>query len=167
MSHSDSHPWLWMTVGRLVLVKSTRMPWRLEWMLRLEKFSENALWASSSWNWRERGAESKDEEAPEWRRFRAGVDLRLGAIDTSNVNRKRGKERETIRKVPSSFKYQEYWKEVRMHGKCMNMWHAKENASWAQPNPNLSAHKHIAHIWMHDNIIIMLMWCNAWGFKHI
>ena len=21
-----------------------------------------------------------------------------------------------------------------MHKKCMNMWHAKENASWAQPN---------------------------------
>ena len=32
---------------------------------------------------------------------------------------------------------------------------------------NLSAHKHIAHIWMHVNTIKMLMWCNVWGFKLI
>ena len=87
-----------------------------------------------------RGVELEDKEALEWRRFRAGVDVRLGAIETSNVNKQRGRERETIRKVPSGFKYQEYWKEVHMHGKCMNMWHTKENASWAQPNPNLLAH---------------------------
>ena len=49
---------------------------------------------------RERGAESEDEEAPERRGFRAGVDLRLGVIDTTNVNRKRGRERKTIRKFP-------------------------------------------------------------------
>ena len=59
----------------------------------LEKFSENALKASSSWNriWESVGSE--DEEAPEWKEFRAGVDLRLGAIDTTNVNRKSGRER--------------------------------------------------------------------------
>ena len=56
-------------------------------MPRLEKFFENALWASSSRNRRERGEESEDEEAPERRGFRARVDLRLGAIDTSNVNK--------------------------------------------------------------------------------
>ena len=28
-----------------------------------------------------------------------------------------------------------------MHGKCMNMWYAKEIASWLQPNPILLAHK--------------------------
>ena len=30
------------------------------------------------------------------------MDLRLGAIDTTNINRKRGRERKTIRKVPSN-----------------------------------------------------------------
>ena len=46
---------------------------------------------------------SEDEEVSERRRFRAGVDLRLGAIDTTNVNRKRGREKETIKKVPKQF----------------------------------------------------------------
>ena len=58
------------------------------------------MWASSSQNQREKGAESEDEEAPKQRRFRAGVDLRLDATDMTNVNRKRGREKETIRKVP-------------------------------------------------------------------
>ena len=146
-SHSDSHPLLWMTKGRSVSAKPGSMTWHSKWMPRLEKFSENALWALSSRNWRERGAESEDEEAPEWRGFQAEMDLRLGVIDTSNVNRKRGRERKDNQKSPKQFQiYHEYWKEVRMHEKCMNMWHAKENASWAQPNPNLSAHKHITHI---------------------
>ena len=64
-------------------------------MPRLEKFSENALKASSSQNRTLEGGEgSEDEEAPERRRFQAGVDLRLGAIDTTNVNRIRGRKRE-------------------------------------------------------------------------
>ena len=45
---------------------------------------------------RKRGVESEDEEALEQRGFRARVDLRLGAIDMTNVNRKRGREKETI-----------------------------------------------------------------------
>ena len=146
-SHSDSHPLLWMTEGRSVLAKSDRMTWHSEWMPRLEKFSENALKASSSWNriWDRVGSE--DEDALEWRGFEAGVDLRLGAIDTTNVNRKRGRERKTIRKVPSNFKYNKYIKNrACMYGECMNMWHAKEIASWAQPNPILPAHNQFAHI---------------------
>ena len=147
MSHSDSHSRLWMTVGRLVSAKFASMTWRSEWTPRLEKFFENALWALSLRNRRERRAESEDEEALEWRGFQVEVDLRLGAIDTTNVNRKRGRERKDNQKSPKQFQiYQEYWKEVRMHGKCMNMWHAKEIASCSQPNPNLSAHKQIAHI---------------------
>ena len=55
-------------------------------MPRLEKFSENALKASSSRNRIVEREGSIDEEAPERRGFRAGVDLRLGAIDTTNVN---------------------------------------------------------------------------------
>ena len=101
-SHNDFHPQLWMTVGRSMSAKSASMTWRSEWTPRLEKFFENALWASSSWNRRERGAELEDEEAPEWRGFRAGVDLRLGAIDTTNVNRRRGRERKKIRNVLSN-----------------------------------------------------------------
>ena len=77
-------------------------------MPRLEKFFENSLKASSSRNQTKEGEGSEDEEAPERRGFRAGVDLRLGAIDTTNVNKQKGRERMTIRKVPSSFKYQVY-----------------------------------------------------------
>ena len=93
-SHSDSHPLLWMTEGRSVSTKSDKMTWHSEWMPRLEKFSKNALKASSSWNQTLEGEGSVDEEPPEWRGFRAGVDLRLGAIDTTNVNRFRGRKRE-------------------------------------------------------------------------
>ena len=55
-------------------------------MPRLEKFSENALKASSSRNQTVEGEGSEDEEASEQRGFRAGVNLRLGAIDMTNVN---------------------------------------------------------------------------------
>ena len=55
-------------------------------MPRLKKFSENALKASSSRNRTLEGEGSVDEEAPERRGFRVGMDLRLGAIDTINVN---------------------------------------------------------------------------------
>ena len=45
----------------------------------------NALNASSSRNWTVEGEGSVDVEAPERRGFWAGVDLRLGAIDATNV----------------------------------------------------------------------------------
>ena len=57
-------------------IKSDKTTWRFE----------NALKASSSWNRIVEGEGSEDEEAPERKGFRAGVDLRLGAIDTTNVN---------------------------------------------------------------------------------
>ena len=91
-------------------------------MPRLENFSKNALWASSSRNRREIGLESKDEEAPDRRGFRAGVVLCLGAIDTTNVNKIERGKKETIRKTPKQFKYNKYIEKiVRMHEKCMNM----------------------------------------------
>ena len=71
-------------------------------MPRLEKFSENSLKATSSRNQTLEGEGLEDEEASKRRGFRAGVDLRLGAIGTTNVNRDRGRERKTIRKVPSN-----------------------------------------------------------------
>ena len=55
-------------------------------MPHLEKFTENALKASSSRNPTEDREGSEDEEAPERRGFQAGVDLRLDVIDTTNVN---------------------------------------------------------------------------------
>lgn len=71
---------------------------------------------------RERGTKSEDEETLERRGFRVGVDLRLGAIDMTNVNRKRERERKDNQKGPKQIKYNQYIeKRVRMHGKCMNM----------------------------------------------
>ena len=63
-------------------------------MPHLEKFSENALKASSSRSQTIEEEGSEDEEALEQKGFRAGVDLRLGAIDTTNVNRFRGRRKE-------------------------------------------------------------------------
>ena len=62
-------------------------------MPRVEKFSENSLKASSSRNRTLEGERLEDEEAPERRGFRARMDLHLGAIDTTNVNRNRGRKR--------------------------------------------------------------------------
>ena len=69
-------------------------------MPRLEKFFENALKASSSRNRTLEGEGLEDEEAPERRGFRAGVDLSLGVIDTTNVNRNRGRKRKDNQKSP-------------------------------------------------------------------
>ena len=63
-------------------------------MPHLEKFSENALKVSSSQNRTVEGKGSVDEEAPKQRGFRGRVDLCLGAIDTTNVNRFRGRRKE-------------------------------------------------------------------------
>ena len=142
-SHSDSYPRLWMIVGRLVSVKSTKMTRRSEWTPHREKFSKKSFRASSLWSWIWENVGSKEDDAPKRGEFRDRANLRLGAIDTINVNRKRGRERKTIRKDPKQFKYNKYIeKRVRMHGECMNMWYAKEIASWAQPNPILPAHTH-------------------------
>ena len=69
-------------------------------MSRLEKFFENALKASSSQNRTLEGEGSKDEEALERKGFQTGVDLCLGVIDTSNVNRNRGRKRKDNQKSP-------------------------------------------------------------------
>ena len=40
----------------------------------------------------------------------------------TNINKKRGRERETIRKVPKQLKYNKYIEKiVRMHEECMNI----------------------------------------------
>ena len=91
-------------------------------MPHLEKFSENALRATSSRNRTLKGEESVDEEVQEQRGFRVRVNLRLGVIDTTNVNRfKRRRREEQSEKSQAIQIYQIYEKRVRMHGKCMNM----------------------------------------------
>ena len=99
-------------------------------MPRLEKFSENALKASSSWNWMLEGEGSVEEEAPERRGFRTRVDLRLGAIDTTNVNRFRGRRREEQSEKSQAIQiYQIYEKEstyaweMHEHVTCKNKKH--------------------------------------------
>ena len=109
-----------MTSGRSVSAKSARMTWHSEWMPRLEMFSEKACRASSSRNRRWEGVGSEDEDVLEWRGFRDGVNLRFGSIDTTNVNRKRGREKETIKNASKQFKYSKY---IEMEYVCMgNAW---------------------------------------------
>ena len=164
--HSDSQPWLWKTSGRSVSEKSNKMTRHSEWTPYREKFSEKSFRASSSQNRMWEGVGSKEDDALERKGFWDRADLHLGVIDKTNINKKKGRERKTIRKAPKQFKYNKYIeKEVHMHGECMNMWYAKEIASWAQPNPILPAHNQMHTSKMHDNTVIMLMWCNAWDFK--
>ena len=81
-------------------------------MPHLEKFCENALKASSSRNQTLAGEGSIDEEGSERRGFQAGVDLRLGAIDTTNINRFRGrKQKEQSENSQAIQIYQIYGKE--------------------------------------------------------
>ena len=86
------------------------------------KVLRECLLASSSRNQICDGVGSKEVDASKRRGFRDEVDFSLGAIDTTNVNEKRGRERERIRKVLTFFKYNKYIeKRVLMHGKYMNM----------------------------------------------
>ena len=55
------------------------------------------------------------------------MDLCLGAIDTTNVNRFRGRRSEEQSEKSQVVQiYQIYEKRVRMHEKCINMRHAKQ-----------------------------------------
>ena len=92
--HRDSHPRLWMTMGRLVLEKSNRIMRHSEWMPHLEKFSEKSYQAFSSRNrtWKRVGSE---EDAPKRRGFQDEADLCFGAMrKLSKRERERERERE-------------------------------------------------------------------------
>ena len=92
-THSDSYPQLWMTVGRSVSAKSTKMTRRFEWTPR----------ASSSWNRIWEGIGSKEDDAPEQRGYWDGADLHLGAIDTTNeTKREEEKERQSEKSQSNS-----------------------------------------------------------------
>ena len=103
-SHSDSHPRLWMTMGRSVLAKSAKMTRRSKWTPRREKFSEKSFQASSSRNRIWEGVGSEEDDAPERRGFWDEVDLRLGAIDTTNVNKREreGRKRQSEKSQSNS-----------------------------------------------------------------
>ena len=84
------------------------------------------------------GEGSIEEEAPERRGFRARVDLRLGAIDTTNINRFRERRREEqSEKFQAIQIYQIYEKE------SMYAWKMHEHVTYkiksimssAQSNP--------------------------------
>ena len=141
-SHSDSHSLLWMTEGRSVLAKSDKMTWCFEWMLRREKFFENALKASSSRNWIWDKVGSDEEEAPERRGFRAGVDLRLGAIDMTNVNNREGEKEgqseksQTFSNISNILKRSTYAWEMHEHVTCKRnfiMGSAQSKSTSTQP----------------------------------
>ena len=101
-SHSDSHPQLWMTVGRSVSAKFAKMTRCSEWTPRREKFFEKSFQASLSRNRIWEGVGSEEDDVLERKGFWDGADLRLGAIDTTNVNRRRGKERQSEKLQSSS-----------------------------------------------------------------
>ena len=97
--HRDSHPRLWMTMGKAVSEKSDRTTWHSKWIPQLEKFSKKSLQAFSSWNRMWRGVES-EEDVLEWRGFQDGVDLRLDAIcSLSEREREREREREKQKNI--------------------------------------------------------------------
>ena len=93
--------------------------------------------------WRIRRWRSTETKA-----FRARVDLRFGAINTTNVNRIRGRKREEQSEKSQAILIISIILKIRYV--CMgNAWTCdmqNKKASWAQPNPNLSAHKQIAQI---------------------
>ena len=95
ISQRDSHPRVWMTPSRGMSKKFDRMTWRIGWMPCLWKFSRKSCWAFPSRNWKWRKGVSKKEEDLEPRGFRAGVNLRLGAM-RSLSEREREKERKHI-----------------------------------------------------------------------
>ena len=76
-----------MIVGRSISEKSDRMTWRSKWMPRLENFSEKSIRALSSRNSTWEVVSEEEVDAPEWREFWDGVDLRLGAIEYTNTRK--------------------------------------------------------------------------------
>jgi len=102
ISPRDSHPWLWMVEGRAVSKKFDTTMWHSEWIPRLEKFSKKSWWAFQSWSWTRVGVRL-EEDVPEQRRFRKGVDLRLVAMHSLFVReRERERERERGRETENT-----------------------------------------------------------------
>ena len=101
ISHIDSHPRLWMTVGGVVSKKSNRITWRSEWTPCLEKFSEKSFWSFSSWNWTWRGVGSK-EDSPRMKRVLRRSGFVLGChvqiMRVRERERERNKQKSTITK---------------------------------------------------------------------
>ena len=112
-----------MTVGRSASEKSDKMTWHFEWMPHQEKFSKKSLRPFSLWNQMWEWVESEEDDL-EWRGFWDGVDLHLSAMMQTNRERERERERERSRKAQTQLISKDRKRKVRMHEKCMNMWHA-------------------------------------------
>ena len=139
ISHRHSYLYLWMTVDRVVLKKPDRVTRCSEWMTCLEKFSKKSWWAFLSQNQTWVGVGS-EEDVLEQRRFRDGVDLRLGAM-CSLSKRERGREGEKQKKKKKSQQSTNNRKEEGMYAwKMQEYVTCKKNVSWVQPNPNLTTH---------------------------
>ena len=139
ISHRDSHTWLWMIVGKAISEKSDRTTRRSKWIPCLEKFSKKSWWAFLSQNQTWVGVGS-EEDVLEQRRFRDGVDLRLGAM-CSLSKREREGERERNKKKKKSQQSTNNRKEEGMYAwKMQEYVTCKKNVSWVQPNPNLTTH---------------------------
>ena len=76
--------------GKVSVGKVPQMTQCSEWRPRLEKFFEKSFRASSSQNRIWEGVGSEEDDVLECKGFWDRADLRLGAIDTTNVNRRRG-----------------------------------------------------------------------------
>ena len=143
ISQRDSHPRVWMTLGRGMLEKFNRITWRSGWTPRLEKFLEKSWWAFSSLNrtWRRGTIGSEEDDDPKRKGFRVGVDLCLGVIHSLSEREREKTDHTIIRE------YKEGNEKVHMHEICMSMWHAKRNciigSTQSKPNSTqFSINKH-------------------------
>ena len=80
------------------------------------------------------------------------MDLHLGAIDTTNVNKIERGKKEIIRKAPKQFKYNKYFEKKRTYA-----WEMHEHVTCKRNCIMGSAHNQLHTSKMHDNTVIMLM----------
>ena len=154
-SYSNSHPRLWMTVGRSVSAKSTKMTRRSKWTPYREKFSEKSFQASSSRNRIWEGVGSEEDDAPEWIGFWDGVDLRFGAIDATNVNKRERGKKETIKKAPNSSNIASIMKKEYI---CMgNAWTCDMQKELHHGLSPIQSYQHTINLYTSKCMIILLL----------
>ena len=134
ISQRDSQPWLCMIVGKSVSEKSDKITWRSEWMPHLEKSSKKSWRALSSQKPDMGGSRIRRGWCPGTKRVPRWSGFTLGCHAQTIRERERERELEKYQSTIISKERKEWYV-------CMNMWHAIIKISWAQPNPNLPAHK--------------------------
>ena len=149
----DSPPWLWMTMGRVVLEKFDRIMWHFDWTLRLAKFSKKSWWAFLSHYLMWRGVESEDDP-PKQRGFQDGVDLRLDAMHRLS---ERERERERQAKKQQSTVIPKEWKEgtyawiINDHVTCNKKKHHGLSPIQTYQHTTLQQSKHTSK--MHETLL--------------